>query len=55
MTVVDWMMAHPWMTFFLGYFLIQAIGTCFNNVQIVKNNKLKIQEETQMPPKPEKR
>lgn len=38
MTIVDWMMEHPWMTFFIGMAFANGIGNLFR-INIVNNKK----------------
>jgi len=38
MTIVDWMMEHPWMTFFVGLSFANALGNLFR-ITVVNNKK----------------
>ena len=41
----QWCFTHPWMTFFIVLTLLETVGTIFNNIIRVSNNKARIEYE----------
>lgn len=41
--MLEWCMAHYWMTFWIIIFFIYTVSIVINNIFIIQNNKVKLQ------------